>query len=127
MIWHENAGAVQPKVGPANMLIQGQFFKVWRVENAAIFSTVLKGWNRAFLGWQRRRQTGGRVRASAPSGGRQTRSGRQQVPGQVVGGLVVRDRLRQTIQRVSPEFHAIDVGAQALNGLPQSLFRRLFR
>ena len=38
MIWHENEGSVQSKVDRANMLIQGQFLKVWRVRNEAIFS-----------------------------------------------------------------------------------------
>jgi hypothetical protein len=28
LIWHEKTGVVQPKVDPANMLIQVQFFKV---------------------------------------------------------------------------------------------------
>jgi hypothetical protein len=37
VIWHENQGAVQPKVDHANMLIQGQFLKVWRVQNRAVF------------------------------------------------------------------------------------------
>jgi hypothetical protein len=32
LIWHENEGAVQPKVVPANMLIQERFLKVWRVQ-----------------------------------------------------------------------------------------------
>ena len=37
MIWHKNERAVQPKVDPANMLIQGQFLKVQRVQNRVIF------------------------------------------------------------------------------------------
>jgi hypothetical protein len=37
MIWHEIAGAVQPKVDPANMLIQGLFLKVRGLKNRAIF------------------------------------------------------------------------------------------
>jgi hypothetical protein len=37
MIWHKNERAVQPKVDPANMLIQRLFLKVLRVENRAIF------------------------------------------------------------------------------------------
>jgi hypothetical protein len=28
LIWHEKTGSVQPKVDPANMLIQVRFFKV---------------------------------------------------------------------------------------------------
>jgi hypothetical protein len=37
LIWHENEGAVQPKVGAANMLIQERFLKVCGVENGMIF------------------------------------------------------------------------------------------
>jgi hypothetical protein len=39
-------GAVQPKVDPANMLIQGRFLKVWRVKNGAVFgaSEVPESW-----------------------------------------------------------------------------------
>ena len=36
MIWHEIEGAVQPKVDPANMLIQERFLKVSRVEKRVI-------------------------------------------------------------------------------------------
>jgi hypothetical protein len=46
---------------------------------------------------------------------------RQEVLGEVIGGLIFRNRLRQTIQRISPELDAINIGAQAVNRLPQSL------
>jgi hypothetical protein len=48
----------------------------------------------------------------------------QQVPRKAVVGWILRDRLRQSIQGVGPEFHAVYIGAQALNGLAQSLPRR---
>jgi hypothetical protein len=37
LIWHKNHGAVQRKVNAANMLIQGQFFKVCRVKKGLVF------------------------------------------------------------------------------------------
>jgi len=37
LIWHENEGAVQPKLDPANMLIQGRFLKVCEAEKGVIF------------------------------------------------------------------------------------------
>jgi hypothetical protein len=49
---------------------------------------------------------------------------RQQMLRQAIGGLVIRDRLHQAIQGVGPELHAVDIGAQALNGLTQSLLCR---
>jgi hypothetical protein len=50
---------------------------------------------------------------------------RQEVLRKSVGGGIVRDRLRKSIQGVGPEFHAVDIGTQPLNGLAQILPRWL--